>query len=105
MVRDLKGTVDREKAAIGLFLTLNEPTREMAREATTAGFYETGGDAVPEAANPVCCGHLRRSPAAGSVRLYGRVQTGWARGFVKPGRAQCLEIDVSQTGHLAGLAK
>jgi site-specific DNA-methyltransferase (adenine-specific) len=43
MVRDLKGTVEREKAALGIFLTLNEPTREMSREATTAGFYETGG--------------------------------------------------------------
>lgn len=43
MVRDLKGTMDREKAALGLFLTLNEPTREMEKEAASAGFYETGG--------------------------------------------------------------
>ena len=42
-VRDLKGTVEREKAAMGLFLTLNEPSREMEREAAAAGFYETGG--------------------------------------------------------------
>ena len=42
MVRDLKGTMEREKAALGLFLTLNEPTREMTREAASAGFYETG---------------------------------------------------------------
>ncbi len=47
MVRDLKGTMDREKAALGLFLTLNEPTREMEREAASAGFYETGGMKVP----------------------------------------------------------
>jgi site-specific DNA-methyltransferase (adenine-specific) len=41
-IRDLKGVMDREKAAMGLFLTLNEPTREMEKEAAAAGFYETG---------------------------------------------------------------
>jgi site-specific DNA-methyltransferase (adenine-specific) len=43
MVRDLKGTMEREKAALGLFLTLNPPTKEMKKEALNAGFYETGG--------------------------------------------------------------
>jgi hypothetical protein len=47
MVRDLKGTMDREKAALGLFLTLNEPTREMVKEAAATGFYETGGQKIP----------------------------------------------------------
>jgi site-specific DNA-methyltransferase (adenine-specific) len=47
MVRDLKGTMDREKAALGLFLTLNAPTREMEKEAASAGFYETGGKKFP----------------------------------------------------------
>ena len=47
MVRDLKGMMDREKAALGLFLTLNPPTREMTKEAASAGFYETGGMKVP----------------------------------------------------------
>lgn len=47
-VRDLKGTVDREKAAMGLFLTLHEPTREMVREAAAANFYETGGMRFPK---------------------------------------------------------
>ncbi len=42
-IRDLKGTIEREDAAIGIFLTLKEPTREMVKEATSAGFYETGG--------------------------------------------------------------
>ena len=41
MVRDLKGTMEREKASIGVFITLNEPTREMVKEAATAGFYES----------------------------------------------------------------
>ena len=42
-IRDLKGTIEREAAAIGVFLTLKEPSREMVREAAAAGFYETGG--------------------------------------------------------------
>lgn len=41
MVRDLKGTVEREQAAIGLFVTLEEPTREMLLEASTAGHYHS----------------------------------------------------------------
>lgn len=48
MVRDLKGTMDREKASLGLFLTLIAPTREMEKEAASAGFYKTGGMKVPK---------------------------------------------------------
>ena len=40
-VRDLKGTVEREKADLGLFITLEEPTREMRTEAASAGFYHS----------------------------------------------------------------
>jgi len=39
-VRDLKGTVEREKAVIGVFITLEEPTGPMRAEAASAGFYE-----------------------------------------------------------------
>lgn len=39
-IRDLKGVLEREKAQIGAFITLQEPTREMIKEAATAGFYE-----------------------------------------------------------------
>lgn len=39
MVRDLKGTIEREKAEIGVFITLEEPSSEMKLEATTAGVY------------------------------------------------------------------
>ena len=35
----LKGDMEREKAAIGLFITLNPPTRPMEAEATSAGLY------------------------------------------------------------------
>jgi site-specific DNA-methyltransferase (adenine-specific) len=40
-VRDLKGTLEREKAAIGIFVTLEEPTRPMREEAATAGTWHS----------------------------------------------------------------
>lgn len=40
-VRDLRGVVDREKAAIGVLLAMDEPTRAMRAEAASAGFYES----------------------------------------------------------------
>lgn len=42
-IRDLRGTLDREKAAIGLFLSLDNPTSDMITEAATAGFYDSPG--------------------------------------------------------------
>jgi site-specific DNA-methyltransferase (adenine-specific) len=41
MIADLKNTVEREKAQIGLFITLAPPTKPMIVEATSAGFYES----------------------------------------------------------------
>ena len=41
LIRDLKGTVEREKADLGLFITLEESTRDMRTEATSAGFYHS----------------------------------------------------------------
>ncbi|RPH92780.1 site-specific DNA-methyltransferase [candidate division KSB1 bacterium] len=38
-VRDLRGVVEREKAAVGVFITLDEPTKPMKKEAADAGFY------------------------------------------------------------------
>ncbi len=40
-VRDLRGVVEREKAALGLFITLEEPTREMRREASGGGLFHS----------------------------------------------------------------
>jgi site-specific DNA-methyltransferase (adenine-specific) len=40
-IRDLKGVLDREKAAMGCFITLEEPTSPMKMEAVSAGFYES----------------------------------------------------------------
>ena len=38
-VRDLRGVVEREQAALGVLLTLNAPTKGMRTEAASAGFY------------------------------------------------------------------
>ncbi len=39
MIRDLKGVLERERAEIGLFVTLKEPSAPMRQEAATAGVY------------------------------------------------------------------
>jgi hypothetical protein len=43
MIRDLVGTIQREGAEIGVFLTLTEPTAPMRTEAAAAGLYEEEG--------------------------------------------------------------
>jgi DNA modification methylase len=48
MVRDLKGVLDRGKAPIGVFLTLEQPTRPMEKEAASAGFYTLGDRQYPK---------------------------------------------------------
>jgi site-specific DNA-methyltransferase (adenine-specific) len=40
-VRDLKGVLEREKAAIGVLISMQEATSPMKTEAVTAGFYES----------------------------------------------------------------
>jgi len=42
-IRDLAGTVGRENATIGVFVTLNEPTKDMRKEAVSAGYYFSEG--------------------------------------------------------------
>jgi site-specific DNA-methyltransferase (adenine-specific) len=39
-VRDLIGTMQREKADIGAFITLEEPSHPMIQEAVNSGYYE-----------------------------------------------------------------
>ncbi len=48
MVKDLIATVDREKAKIGVFVTLTSPTKPMEKEAVTAGFYQTDYGKFPK---------------------------------------------------------
>jgi site-specific DNA-methyltransferase (adenine-specific) len=42
-VRDLRGTLEREGAAIGIFITLEKPSRDMITEAASAGLYHSPG--------------------------------------------------------------
>ena len=43
MIRDLRGTIERERADIGIFLTLTPPTKPMISEAASAGQFEMDG--------------------------------------------------------------
>jgi len=40
-VRDLRGVIEREEAAIGVLITMKEATKEMRKEAASAGFYHS----------------------------------------------------------------
>src|SRR5205823_3517722 len=40
-VRDLRGVLEREQAAMGVLLTLQDPTSAMKSEAASAGFYDS----------------------------------------------------------------
>jgi DNA modification methylase len=42
-VRDLRGVLDREKAEIGILITMQPPTAPMKTEAAGAGFYDSPG--------------------------------------------------------------
>jgi len=46
-IRDLCGVLDREKAQIGVLISMEEPTRPMREEAASAGFYESWGRKHP----------------------------------------------------------
>jgi len=41
--RDLRGVIEREKAEIGVLITMQEPTQPMRAEAAGAGFYHSPG--------------------------------------------------------------
>jgi site-specific DNA-methyltransferase (adenine-specific) len=43
LIGELRGTIEREKAAIGVFITLDPPTKEMQTEAVSAGYYQSPG--------------------------------------------------------------
>jgi site-specific DNA-methyltransferase (adenine-specific) len=47
MVRELRGTLEREKADIGVFVCVPEPSSEMKREATRAGHLDVSDSEGP----------------------------------------------------------
>ncbi len=40
-LRDLRGVIERENAEIGVLICLQEPTKDMRKEAASSGFYES----------------------------------------------------------------
>jgi site-specific DNA-methyltransferase (adenine-specific) len=40
-VRDLRGVLDREKAEIGVLISMESPSKPMVKEAAEAGFYKS----------------------------------------------------------------
>ena len=40
-IRDLQGTITRENATLGIFITLQKPTKDMSKEAKEAGIYKS----------------------------------------------------------------
>jgi site-specific DNA-methyltransferase (adenine-specific) len=40
-IRDLRGVLEREGAPMGIFITLEEPSKDMTTEAVTAGYYHS----------------------------------------------------------------
>jgi len=46
-IRDLRGTMERESAVLGIFITLNKPTKDMTKEAKEAGIYKSQYMNVP----------------------------------------------------------
>ena len=49
-VRALRGVIEREDAAIGVFITLEDSTKDMRKEAAEAGFWQT--KSVSQAKHP-----------------------------------------------------
>jgi site-specific DNA-methyltransferase (adenine-specific) len=46
-VRDLRGAIERDDAAAGIFITLQPPTKDMLQEAKAAGTYQNELSALP----------------------------------------------------------
>ena len=46
MIRDLGHVINREKASLGLFVSLTKPTAPMRQEAVKAGYYESPAGAI-----------------------------------------------------------
>ncbi|MFH1524714.1 MAG: restriction endonuclease, partial [Chloroflexota bacterium] len=40
-IRDLRGAVEREEAALGVFVTLETPSSDMVTEAVSAGYFQS----------------------------------------------------------------
>jgi len=96
MVRDLKGVLDREKAEIGLFVTLESRLGRCNLEATTAGAYHSAlfGPRLP--AHPDSCG-----PRAAGRTPPARPCPYWS--FPRISRPKRIGKKAAEQGELFGL--
>ena len=85
-IRDLRGTVEREGAAIGVFITLDPPTNDMRTEAASAGFYHSPhwGDDFPKIQilsipDLLAGGKIKMPPEYGTFKQAQRVQPAGAK--------------------------
>jgi hypothetical protein len=83
MVRDLIAVVEREKAAIGILISLALPTRAMETEAAAAGFFDSPVGKVPKiqiiTMAELFMGHRPRIPlidSAATFKTAAREKTG-----------------------------
>ena len=68
MVRDLVGTLRNEKAELGVFVCLKEPTRKMKEAAATTGMFETPfGGIIPQTTDIHDNGLFQRDQAKTAV--------------------------------------
>lgn len=72
-VRDLRGVVEREEAQIGVLICMEKPTRNMRREAASAGVYKSPWGSHPRlqilTIEELLTGHKIDYPPAGQVNV------------------------------------
>jgi len=72
-VRDLRGVVEREEAQIGVLICMEKPTRNMRREAASAGAYKSPWGSHPRlqilTIEELLAGHKIDYPPAGQVNI------------------------------------
>jgi len=88
MVRELRGTMDRAKAAIGVLLTMQEPSAEMRREATEGGFHRDGERRYPRLqllpVSEIFAGKRIAHPGEDVIARSGEPAQGFLPGLEKP---------------------
>lgn len=90
-VRDLRGVIEREKAAIGVLLSFEEPTGPMRREAAGAGFFETRWGRFPRL-QLLTVGELLQGKRIDYPRLTGADRTHKQAPRVKRQRTEVLDM-------------
>ena len=89
-VRDLVGVLAREKAEIGVLLTMQEPTGPMRVEAASAGFYVSPFDGKPyprlqiRTVGGLLAGERLDLPPSGDLRTFKKAPKAKPSGSARP---------------------